>query len=64
MLIRISGGRIVDPAHGRDGIGDLCDKEYATLLFLELQPGQPPKLTRASYGAPDAAEATACQPMR
>ena len=51
-------------ALGGPKIGDLCDKEYATLLILELQPGKPPALIRASYGAPDAPEATACQAMR
>jgi broad specificity phosphatase PhoE len=51
-------------ALGGPKIGDLCDKEYATLLVLELQPGKAPKLVRAMYGTPDAPEATACQPMR
>ncbi len=23
MLIRLSGGRVIDPANGRDGIGDI-----------------------------------------
>jgi broad specificity phosphatase PhoE len=56
-------GAIIE-ALGGPKIGDLCDKEYATLLILELQPGKTPKLIRASYGTPDAPEATACQPMR
>jgi len=51
-------------ALGGPKIGDLCDKEYATLFVLELPAGKAPKLIRASYGMPDAPEATACQPMR
>jgi len=51
-------------ALGGPKIGDLCDKEYATLLIVELRAGQPARLIRASYGTPDAAEAMSCQPMK
>ena len=27
MLIRLSGGRVIDPANGRDGIGDIWIKD-------------------------------------
>lgn len=56
-------GAIIE-ALGGPKVGDLCDKEYATLFILELQPGKPSKLIRATYGTPDAPEATACQPTR
>lgn len=56
-------GAIIE-ALGGPALGDLCDREYATLFVLELQPGRPVKLIRATYGTPDAPEATTCPSMR
>ena len=56
-------GAIIEALSGLK-VGDLCDREYATLFVLELQPGKPPKLIRATYGTPDAPEATTCPSMR
>ena len=53
-------GPIIE-ALGGPHIGDLCDAEYATILVLELTPATPPRLLRASYGAPDPPSAVACQ---
>jgi broad specificity phosphatase PhoE len=40
---------------------DLCDGEFATLLVLELPATGPPRLLRASYGAPDPPTAHDCR---
>ena len=56
-------GAIIEAVSGLK-VGDLCDKEYATLFVLELQPGKSPKLIRATYGTPDAPEAVACPSLR
>jgi broad specificity phosphatase PhoE len=53
-------GPIIE-ALGGPHIGDLCDAEYATILVLELTRTAPPRLLRASYGAPDPPSAVACQ---
>jgi broad specificity phosphatase PhoE len=47
-------------ALGGPHVPDLCDAEYATVLVLELTPAVPPRLLRATYGAPDPPQAVAC----
>jgi broad specificity phosphatase PhoE len=47
-------------ALGGPNFGDLCDGEYASLFVLDLPPGAPPRLLRATYGAPDPEGAAEC----
>lgn len=47
-------------ALGGPEVSALCDGEHATLFLLELPADLPPRLLRASYGAPDAPVASAC----
>ncbi len=47
-------------ALGGPKVGDLCDAEYATIFVVELAPGAPVRLLRASYGTPDSPESVAC----
>ncbi|MCU0622275.1 MAG: hypothetical protein MUF53_00260 [Gemmatimonadaceae bacterium] len=40
---------------------DLCDQQYATMTVVRLEGAAvPARVARASYGAPDAADADAC----
>jgi broad specificity phosphatase PhoE len=47
-------------ALGGPQVPELCDMEYATLFVLELPADLPPRLLRASFGAPDSPEVMAC----
>jgi len=70
-LRRVPGGAALVVGHsntlgpiiaalGGPQIPDLCDGEYSTMLVLELPAAGAPRLLRASYGAPDPADAADC----
>jgi broad specificity phosphatase PhoE len=50
-------------ALGGPAVPDICDPQYANLYVLVLAPGEPTRLARTSYGAPDPADA-ACAAMQ
>lgn len=47
-------------ALGGPAMPELCDAEYANLFVLSMPARGAPRLVRASYGAPDAADASGC----
>ena len=51
-------------ALGGPAMSDLCDGQHAFLFVLNIPAAGPASLVRASYGAPDAADAETCAPMR
>ena len=48
-------------ALGGPAMADLCDPEYAHLFVLMIPADGPPRLVRATYGAPDAPDAASCR---
>ena len=51
-------------ALGGPKLPELCDAEYSRLFVLVIDGSGPARLTRASYGAPDAPDAAGCAAMR
>lgn len=47
-------------ALGGPKMPDLCEGQYSNIYILELQAGRAPRLIKAKYGAPDAADSDAC----
>jgi broad specificity phosphatase PhoE len=47
-------------ALGGPKMPDLCENQYANLYVMELKAGSAPRLIKAKYGAPDAADSDAC----
>lgn len=47
-------------ALGGPKMPDLCETEYANLFVMEMKTGSAPKLIKAKYGAPDAANSDSC----
>ena len=47
-------------ALGGPKMPDLCDGQYSNLFILHLQAGSAPKVIKAKYGTPDAADSDAC----
>lgn len=47
-------------ALGGPKMPDLCETEYANLFVMEMKIGSAPKLIKAKYGAPDAANSDSC----
>jgi len=51
-------------ALGGPKLPELCDAEYSRLFVLVIDGSGPARLTRASYGAPDAPDAAGCAAMQ
>ena len=51
---------LIIAALGGPDVPELCDGEHATLFVLDLPYNLPPRLLRASYGAPDPPGAETC----
>ena len=55
--------RIVE-ALGGPKLPDICDGSYSDLFIMRLEPGKPPTVVRARYGAADPDGADACAAMK